>query len=223
MRFQNTFTVDAPIDEVYAALLDVERVAPCVPGAQVLERTGDDAYTVAIKVKVGPMAMTYRGSVEIVDRDAQTHSARMHAKAKEARGQGTADAQVQMSLARAQDATQGTITADVQLSGKAAAMGQGVIQDVSARIVQTFSTNLAAMLGSGVEAPDGDPEPFGGPVGAGTGHTNGTSSGTGAAPADALPIGQIAGAVIAGRLRDPRVRAGLAGLIFLLGWWWISG
>ena len=63
MKFENAFAVAAPIDEVYAALLDVERVAPCVPGAQVLERTGEDAYNVGIKVKVGPMSMTYRGSV----------------------------------------------------------------------------------------------------------------------------------------------------------------
>ena len=69
MKFENAFVVQAPIDEVYAALLDVERVAPCVPGAEVLEQTGDDAYKVAIKVKVGPMSMTYKGDVEIVERD----------------------------------------------------------------------------------------------------------------------------------------------------------
>jgi uncharacterized protein len=56
MKFENTFDVDAPIDEVYAALLDVERVAPCVPGAEVLDKTGDDNYQVAIKVKVGPIS-----------------------------------------------------------------------------------------------------------------------------------------------------------------------
>ena len=68
MNFENTFEVDAPIDQVYDALMDVERVAPCVPGAQVLDRKSDDAYEVAIKVKVGPMSMLYKGTVEIVDR-----------------------------------------------------------------------------------------------------------------------------------------------------------
>ena len=88
MDFENTFQVDAPIDEVYAALLDVGRVAPCVPGAQVYDRTGDDAYEVGIKVKVGPMSMLYKGTVEIVDRDPDAHSASMRARARESRGQG---------------------------------------------------------------------------------------------------------------------------------------
>src|ERR671938_69573 len=75
MKFENTFAVEAPIDEVYATLLDVERVAPCVPGAEVLEKTGDNAYQVAIKVRVGPISMTYRGNVEIVERDDENHRA----------------------------------------------------------------------------------------------------------------------------------------------------
>ena len=99
MKFENAFTVDAPVDEVWRTLLDVERVAPCMPGAEVTERIGDDAYKVSVKVKVGPMSMTYRGEVQIVDRDEQERRATMHVKAKEARGQGTADADVHMSLA----------------------------------------------------------------------------------------------------------------------------
>src|SRR3954451_1190096 len=98
MEFDNTFTVDAPADEVYAALLDVERVAPAMPGAQVLEKTSEDSYKVAIKVKVGPMTMTYRGDVEIADRDPSQHAATMNVKAREARGQGSATAHVNMRL-----------------------------------------------------------------------------------------------------------------------------
>ena len=79
MEFENQFDVPAPIDEVYAALLDVQRVAPCVPGAEVLEQTGDDTYKVAIKVKVGPMSMTYTGDVEFVEKDDAAHRAVMHA------------------------------------------------------------------------------------------------------------------------------------------------
>src|ERR687884_1212726 len=116
MRFQNTFDVEAPIDEVYTALLDVERVAPCVPGAEVLEKTGDDAYTVAIKVRVGPISMTYRGNVEIVERDEAAHRAVMRARARETRGQGTADARVEMALAQDGPTTHGTMTADVQVA-----------------------------------------------------------------------------------------------------------
>ena len=148
MKFENTFAVDAPIDEVYATLLDVERVAPCVPGAEVLEKTGDDAYQVAIKVRVGPISMTYRGNVEIVERDDANHRAVMRARARETRGQGTADARVDLSLAQEGETTNGTMVADVQLAGRAAAMGRGVIQDVSAKLVDQFANNLGSMLGT---------------------------------------------------------------------------
>src|SRR3954468_6289997 len=156
MKFENTFAVDAPIDEVYATLLDVERVAPCVPGAEVLEKTGDDAYQVAIKVRVGPISMTYRGNVEIVERDETAHRAVMRARARETRGQGTADARVDLSLTQDGATTNGTMVADVQLAGRAAAMGRGVIQDVSAKIVTTFSQNLEAMLAGGGRAVEAE-------------------------------------------------------------------
>ncbi len=156
MRFDNTFDVDAPVDEVYATLLDVERVAPCVPGAEVLGQTGEDAYEVAIKVKVGPISMTYRGTVEIVERHPEDHRAIMRARARETRGQGTADARVEMSLTEDGSTSHGTIVSEVQLAGRAAAMGRGVIQDVSAKIVDTFSKNLETMLaGEPATAPAG--------------------------------------------------------------------
>ncbi len=152
MRFENQFDVDAPIESVWDAVLDVERVAPTVPGAQVLERTGDDSYKVAIKVKVGPMSMTYRGEVEIAERDEEAHRAVMKARAKEARGQGTADADVTMELRGENGRTSAMVTTEVELSGKAATMGHGVLQDVAGRLVQTFAKNLAAMLEGGEAA-----------------------------------------------------------------------
>jgi uncharacterized protein len=162
MKFENTFAVDAPIDEVYGTLLDVERVAPCVPGAEVLEKTGDSAYQVAIKVRVGPISMTYRGNVEIVERDEENHRAVMRARARETRGQGTADARVDLALTQDGPTTNGTMVADVQLAGRAAAMGRGVIQDVSAKIVSTFAQNLEAMLRGPAPEPvpaAAEPEP----------------------------------------------------------------
>src|SRR3954464_10266536 len=180
MKFENTFAVDAPIDEVYATLLDVERVAPCVPGAEVLEKTGDDAYQIAIKVRVGPISMTYRGNVEIVERDESAHRAVMRARARETRGQGTADARVDLSLTQDGATTNGTMVADVQLAGRAAAMGRGVIQDVSAKIVTTFSQNLEAMLAGGggaVEAEAATTAAGGG--GGGRGRAGGGAGGRG--------------------------------------------
>jgi uncharacterized protein len=152
MEFDNTFTVAAPIDEVWGAMLDVERVAPCVPGAQVLEQTGDNAYKVAIKVKLGPVSMIYNGEVEVVEQYPADRRAVMSAKAKESRGQGTADARVEMRLSQDDGTTHGAIHTDVAISGRAAAMGQGIIADVSARLIDTFAANLAAMLAQPEEA-----------------------------------------------------------------------
>jgi uncharacterized protein len=213
MRFENRFDVDAPLDSVWDALLDVERVAPTVPGAQVLERTGENSYKVGIKVKVGPMSMLYRGEVEIAERDDDAHRAVMKARAKETRGQGTADADVTMVLDGADGRTTASLTTEVELSGKAAAMGQGVLQDVARRLVETFAENLAAMLAGG-EAPAAEPVvPAPQPA---------APAAERAAPAqEALDLGSVGGAVLADHLRDPRRLAALVGIValvaFLLG------
>jgi uncharacterized protein len=222
MRFENRFDVGAPIDRVWETLLDVERVAPTVPGAQVLDRVGDDAYQVAIKVKVGPMSMTYRGEVEITERDPAAHRAVMKARAKESRGQGTADADVTMVLAGSNGGTSATVTTDVHLTGRVATMGQGVLQDVSRRLVETFASNLATML-------EGEPAPA--PAAAGPAQPAAAPGPEPAAeprpepaaePESALDLGSIGGAVLAERLRDPRVVLPplvvvLALIAFLLG------
>jgi uncharacterized protein len=221
MRFENHFDVDAPLEQVWAAVLDVERVAPTVPGAQVLERTGENSYRVAIKVRVGPMSMTYRGEVEITERDEAAHRAVMKARAKESRGQGTADADVTMLLDGTNGRTSATVTTDVQLSGKVATMGQGVLQDVSGRLIGTFADNLAAMLAGGEPAEAA-------PAAAGATGAEATTPGAARGraeeprpPADALDLGSLGGAVIAERLRDPRRLAGVVGMValvfFLLG------
>jgi uncharacterized protein len=232
MKFENTFEVEAPIDQVYEALMDVERVAPCVPGAQVLDRKSDDAYEVAIKVKVGPMSMLYKGTVEIVDRQPEEHRARMRARARESRGQGNADAQMQMALTSENGKTHGTIETDVKLSGKAAAMGGGVIKEVSGKLVDQFATNLAAMLGEGASAgtqptPEAaaaagpatptEPAPTSSePTPAAAAGPATPSAAQPPAQADALDVGGLLGPMIVGRLRDPKVLGGLGLLIALL-------
>jgi carbon monoxide dehydrogenase subunit G len=153
MKFENTFAIEAPISQVWDALMDVQRVAPCMPGAQVLERGDGDAYKVGVRVKVGPISMQYRGQVEISERDDAAHTATMRARARETRGQGTANAVIHMSLVERADATQATIETELQLSGRAASMGRGVLVDVSQQLIGEFATNLAAMLGSDGMAP----------------------------------------------------------------------
>jgi carbon monoxide dehydrogenase subunit G len=242
MEFENTFAVKAPIDEVYDALLDIERVAPCMPGAQVIERTGDDAYKVGIKVRVGPVAMQYRGDVEIVARDPAAHVAVMRANAKETRGQGTANARIELRLSDEGEATRGRMATEVRLSGKAAAMGRGVIQDVSAKLTEQFAANLAAMLEGGAPAPAAGPS--GEELAAAEASSGAAQSATtklradaaaakGELPAaqprtepppppgaaarqpaaeEALPVLGLLGSVLAGRLRDPRVLGALGAL-----------
>jgi uncharacterized protein len=216
MEFENEFEVQAPLEQVWETMLDVERVAPCVPGAEVLERTGEDAYSVGIKVKVGPVSMQYRGQVEIVSKDPEQHRAVMSARARESRGQGTATANVEMLLSGDNGTTRGKIATEVALSGRAAAMGQSVIQEVSGKIVDQFAENLAAMLGGTPEAappaaaaeaptvvaapPPPPPPPQTAPAAGGEG----------------LDIVPIVGGVARERLKDPRVLAGIALLLVFL-------
>ena len=220
MQFENRFEVEAPLEQVWDAVLDVERVAPTVPGAQVLERTGENAYKVGIKVKVGPMSMTYKGEVEITERDESAHRAVMKARAKESRGQGTADADVTMTLTGDNGSTAATIVTDVELSGKAAAMGQGVIQDVAGRLVQTFAKNLATMLEGGEQPAPATPESA---TTAAKADTTEPAAKTETAPPqsfageDALDLGDLGGAMLADRFKDPKVVVLIALLAFLLG------
>ena len=224
MEFDNTFSVSAPIDEVWDAMLDVERVAPCVPGASVVEKTGDNAYKVAIKVKLGPVSMTYKGDVEVVESDADARRAVMSAKAKESRGQGTADATVEMRLSQENGATHGAIHTDVAISGKAAAMGQGIIGDVSARLIDTFANNLAAMLAAPEAAEPATPEeapepatPEGAPAPAAAVPPPPPAPAPAAEP-EGLPVLSLAGGVLAQRLKDPKVLAVIAAFLVLVLW-----
>jgi uncharacterized protein len=202
MEFENEFEVAAPVDEVWTTLLDVERVAPCMPGAQVLEKTGDRSYRVAIKVRLGPVSMQYRGDVEIADVDDAAHSAKMNARATEARGQGTANATVTMKLDERDSSTHAVLHTDMRLSGRAAAMGGGMVKDVSAKMVETFAGNLQEMLAGKPEEAPAAAEPAPSPP----------------PPSDeGLPAGQLAASVAADRMRDPRVLAGALAIVWLLG------
>ncbi|HEV2061300.1 MAG TPA: SRPBCC family protein [Solirubrobacteraceae bacterium] len=208
MKFENEFEVDAPVDAVWDTVLDVERVAPTVPGAKVLEKTADNAYKVGIKVKLGPMTMQYKGDVEIVEADEDAHRAVMKARAKEARGQGTADADVTMQLSGDAGRTTGRIVTEMKVSGRAASMGRGVMQDVAGRMVGTFAENLAKMLEGGHEAPpEGREDPK---------ERVEEAAASDASDGDALDIGSLGASMAAERIKDPLVIALLV-LAFLLG------
>ena len=147
MQIDSTFSVVAPIDTVWDTIMDFERVAGCVPGARILNKLSDDAYQVGMTVKLGPVNMQYKGLLNVIERNAAEHRAVLGGKAQETRGQGTAEATVTLQLTEeAGGTTRGTVNADLSLSGKAAAMGKGVIGSVTEQMMALFASNLQAMI-----------------------------------------------------------------------------
>ncbi|MDP9983684.1 carbon monoxide dehydrogenase subunit G [Pseudarthrobacter oxydans] len=147
MQINSAFSVVAPIDTVWDTLMDFERVAGCVPGARILNKLSDDAYQVGMTVKLGPVNMQYKGLLNVIERNAADHRAVLGGKAQETRGQGTAEATVTLELTEeAGGTTRGTVNAELSLSGKAAAMGKGVIGSVTEQMMALFASNLQAMI-----------------------------------------------------------------------------
>jgi carbon monoxide dehydrogenase subunit G len=158
VEFTNEFTVPVGVDRAFAVLTDLEQVAPCLPGAT-LEEVHGDAYTGKVKVKVGPIAVTYRGTAEVTERDATSHHAVINAKGKEARGAGTAAADVTADLSAAgDDVTRVTVVTDLSVTGKPAQFGRGVMDDVGTKLIDTFADRLRAMLEAD-EHPPSDAAP----------------------------------------------------------------
>lgn len=127
-------------------MVDLERVIPAVPDASILEKTGDDAVKAEVKIKLGSMSMTYTGPAEIVEQDDEGHRAVLTGRAKEAGGQGNADARIAIQLTGSGDGTEVAIHSDVNVVGKAAQMGEGVIAGVTEAMIAAFSENLAARV-----------------------------------------------------------------------------
>jgi carbon monoxide dehydrogenase subunit G len=145
MEFDNSFTVNKPLDEVWNTMVDLERVIPCVPGARVIEKTGDRAVSAEVKIKLGAMSMNYSGPAEIVEQDDSGHRAVMSARAKEAGGQGNADARVSMQLTGNGGGTDVALHSQINVTGRAAQMGEGVIVAVTEGMIKEFAENLAKL------------------------------------------------------------------------------
>ncbi|WP_017623302.1 SRPBCC family protein [Nocardiopsis chromatogenes] len=149
MRLEHEFGVPVPVGRAWEVLLDPERVAPCVPGAT-LESVEGDTVTGKVKVKVGPITVTYRGEARFTEKDAGARRVRIEASGKEARGSGTASASVVAALADdGAGATRVEVTADLKVTGRVAQFGRGVVADVSGRLVNRFAESLAEELSAG--------------------------------------------------------------------------
>lgn len=141
MELINTFDVSVPIEMAWKVLTDVERIAPCLPGAQLQEIEGNE-YRGIVKVKVGPIQAQYKGKAIFLERDDVNFKAVLDASGRDTRGQGNASATITAQLEPAGDKTHVTVTTDLTVTGKVAQFGRGVLADVSAKILTQFVDNL---------------------------------------------------------------------------------
>jgi hypothetical protein len=144
VEFDNAFEVPVPVDEAWAILMDIERIAPCVPGAALTEIVDDSTYKGKISVKLGPVALTFNGQTRFEERDEATHSARLRAQGTDAKGRGGAHANVRFHMEPSDKGTRVLIHTDLQLSGAVAQYGRGVgmISDLAQQIIGQFAANL---------------------------------------------------------------------------------
>jgi len=150
MKLEQAFDVQAPIERVWEALIDLERVAPCLPGATITERDEDGTYHGEFKVKLGPTTAAYRGTVKIDEADAATHTATMRAKGTDKRGQGGANATIVNKLTSDGGTTRVEAVTDFTITGRLARFGRGgMMQDISNRLLREF----AECLQEKIEAP----------------------------------------------------------------------
>ena len=151
MELTNEFRVAVPAAKTWEFLTDVERVAPCLPGATLLSVDGDE-FTGAVKVKVGPITVSYKGEAAFVEKDAAAQRMVLKANGKETRGNGNAAAVVTAQLKDEGDATNVVITTDLTISGKAAQFGRGVLADVAGNLIGQFAKALEADMLGGAQA-----------------------------------------------------------------------
>ena len=149
MKLENSFTVAAPLAETWETLLDIERVAKCLPGAQIEPGDEDGVYRGAMKVKLGPMTVNYRGTARLQDVDEDTHTASIAVQAREAKGQGTAAAVIRNELEPQNGGTRVVAVTDLKITGRQAQFGRGIMEDVASSMMGEFAKRLESEIRSG--------------------------------------------------------------------------
>ncbi len=145
-KIVNEFTVNRPIEEAWAIICDVERIAPCLPGAQ-LEEIEGDVYRGRVKVKLGAITAQFKGEAKFVERDDEAHTAQLHGKGRDTGGRGNAEADIYaVAESLSPTSTKCTVTADLHITGKVAQFGRGIMGDVSKKLMDQFAGNLNTML-----------------------------------------------------------------------------
>jgi uncharacterized protein len=152
MKLENEFTVPAPVERAWEVLLDVERVAPCLPGAAI-ERSEGDEHTGTMTIRIGPITSRYSGTVKIEEADEAARRAVMRAQARDSRGQGTAAATITSTMEEVEGGTRVRVETDMRVTGPAAQFGRGVMQDVSAKLMGRFADCLAEQMSGAPAEP----------------------------------------------------------------------
>lgn len=147
MKLEHSFTVPTGIDEAWKILLDIERIGPCMPGAAI-DSVDGDAFTGTVKVKLGPIGLTYKGKASFIEKDEPAHRAVIDARGKDSRGNGTASAKVTATLSEAGGSTRVQVNTDLDITGKPAQFGRGVMVDVGNKLIGQFADNLAETIGA---------------------------------------------------------------------------
>ena len=142
MQLENEFSVPAPVSEVWKTLLDVERIAPCMPGATV-ERVDGDEVAGRVRVKVGPVTASYAGTARFVTKDEAAHRFVLEGNGRETRGTGTASATVEVSMSEQDAVTRVRVVTSLEVTGKQAQFGRGVMADIAAKLTDQFAACLA--------------------------------------------------------------------------------
>jgi carbon monoxide dehydrogenase subunit G len=157
MELHNEFDVPAPVDAVWAYMLDVEKIAPCMPGAELTEVVDDRNWKGKVTVKVGPVSMSFIGAVTMQERDDAAKRVVLKADGRDSRGKGSASANVTARMEPAGNGTTVSIDTDLTITGAAAQYARGgMIQDVSGRLTQEFASCLQANIGAATQAQEGD-------------------------------------------------------------------
>ncbi len=202
MKINNEFTVGAPIQQAWDTMLNLERIAPCLPGAAIQEEKDEGEYDGTMKVKIGPITANYKGTVKFEEVDEENHRAVLQATGRDARGQGTASATIVSTLQEESDSTKVSVETDMKLTGRAAQFGRGIAQDVATKMLDQFASCLEEEITGGPEegaAAAATAEP--------TGEENGSRDGSQREEAPpAAATGGTAGRVISSE--DPTVMAG---------------
>ncbi len=151
MKLENEFTVSTPIERTWEALMDLEKVTPCLPGAALTEQVGEE-YKGVMTVKLGPVSQKYNGTVWYEEADESARRAVLKANGKDARGQGTASAVITTTLQEEGDSTRVHVDTDMHITGKAAQFGRGMQQEVATKIMDRFANCLEQEISGGVTA-----------------------------------------------------------------------